>query len=70
MLRSRYKPNFVGLLKTYLVRPAEERQWETCVDTLDPGSGQIAVEGRDGLPGLRDLVVVVVVAENYNEIQE
>ena len=46
----------------YLVWPAKERQWETCVDTLDPGSGQIAVEeGRDGLAGLRDLVVVVVV---------
>ena len=31
------------------------------IDTLDPGSGQIAVEeGRDGLARLRDLVVVVI----------
>ena len=46
----------------YLVRSVKEGQWETSIDTLDPGSGQIAVEeGRDGLAGLRDLVVVVVV---------
>ena len=32
------------------------------IDTLAPGSRQIAVEeGRDGLASLRDLVVVVVV---------
>ena len=44
-----------------ICRKEEEEQGETSVDTLDPGSGQIAVEeGRDGLAGLRDLVVVVV----------
>ena len=32
------------------------------MDTLEPGSRQIAVEeGRDGLAGLGDLVVVVIV---------
>ena len=36
-------------------------QWETSIDTVDPGSRQIAVEeGRDGLAELRDLVVAVV----------
>ena len=36
-------------------------QCEAGINTLDPGSGQIAVEeGRDGLAGLGDLVVVVV----------
>src|SRR5277367_5376658 len=44
-----------------LVRPAKERQWETSIDTLDPGSREIAVEeGRNGPARLRDLVVVVV----------
>ena len=34
---------------------------KTNIDTLDPGSGQIAVEeGRDGLAGLCDLAVVAV----------
>ena len=33
----------------------------TSIDTLDPGSRQIAVqEGRDGLAGLRDPLLVVV----------
>ena len=36
----------------------EKGQRETIIDTLDPGSGQIAVEGRDGLAGLRNVVVV------------
>ena len=41
-----------------------KKDGETSIDTLDPGSGQIAVEeGRDGLAGLHDLVVVVVVCE-------
>ena len=44
----------------YLVWLVKEGQWETSSDTLDPGSGHIAVEeGRDGLAGLRDLVVVI-----------
>ena len=39
----------------------KEGQWETSIDTLDPGSRQIAVEeGRDGLAGLRDLVLIPV----------
>ena len=38
-----------------------KRAGETSIDTLDPGSGQIAVdEGRDSLTGIRDLAVVVV----------
>ena len=52
----------LGLPAHYLVRLVKEGQWETSIDTLDPGSRQIAVEeGRDGLAGLRDPVVVVVV---------
>ena len=38
----------------YLVRSVTEGQWETSIDTLDPGSRQIAVE--EG----RDLVVVLI----------
>ena len=42
--------------------PSVKGQWEASIDTLDPGSRQIAAEeGRDGLAGLCDLVVVVVV---------
>ena len=55
----------------YLVRSVEEGQWKTSIDTMDPGSRQIAVEeGRHGLAGLRDGLaglgdLVVVVAELY-----
>ena len=36
----------------YLVWSAKEGQGETSIDTLNPSSGQIAVEeGRDALPG-------------------
>ena len=46
----------------YLVRSVKEGHWETSINTLDPDSRQIAVEeGRDGLAGLRDLVVVVII---------
>ena len=45
----------------YMVRSVKEGQGKTSIDTLDPGSGQIAVEeGRDDLAGIRDLVVVVI----------
>ena len=45
----------------YLVLSVKEGQKETSIDTLNPGSRQIAVEkGCNGLTGLRDLVVVVV----------
>ena len=51
-----------GSTAHYLIWSVKEGQWETGIDTLDPGSRQIAMgEGRDGLAGLRDLVVVVVV---------
>ena len=51
-----------GSTAHYLIRSVKEGQWETSIDTLDPGSRQIAVEEeRDGLAGLCDLVVVVVV---------
>ena len=44
-----------------MVRAVKEEQEETSIDILDPGSEQNAVEeGRDGLAGLRDLVVVVL----------
>ena len=46
----------------YLVPSAKEGKGEISMNTLVQGSGQIAVmEGRDGLAGLRDLVVAVVV---------
>ena len=46
----------------------KEGQRETSIDTLDPGSRQIAVEeGRDGLAGLRDLVVVVVLNQTMSQ---
>ena len=49
-----------GSTAHYLVRSVKEGRWETSIDTLDPGSRQIAAEeGCDGLAGLRDLVVVV-----------
>ena len=42
---------------------------ETSSDTLDPGLRQIAVEeGRDGLAGLRDLVVVVEGVRNSRDV--
>ena len=45
-------------------------QGETSIDTLDPGSGQIALEeGRDCFAGLRDLVVVVVATDFTKFIQ-
>ena len=48
-----------GSLAHYLARSVKEGQWETSIDTLNSGSGQIAVEeGCDGLAGLLDLVVV------------
>ena len=47
----------------YLVRSVKG-QGEISIDTLDPGSRQIAVEeGRDGLAGLRDLVVAVIITQ-------
>ena len=47
---------------TWFDQYVKEWQGGNNVDTQHPGSGQIAVEEeRDGLAGLRDLVVVVVV---------
>ena len=41
------------------------------MDTLDPGSGQIAVkEGREGLAGLQGRVLVVVVLDSINIISK
>ena len=45
----------------YFARSVKEGQGGISIVTMDPSTGQIAVEeGRDGLAGLRDLVVVVV----------
>ena len=56
-LLGRIDPNWCSRVK--------EGQWEKSIDTVDPGSEQIAVEeGRDALAGLRDLVVVVVIKKS------
>ena len=55
----------LGSIAYYMVRSVKG-QGETNIDTLDPGSRQIAVEeGRNGVAGLRDLVVVIVLLKCY-----
>ena len=55
-------PQKLGSPVHCLIRSVKEGQGKSSIDTLDPGSGQIAVEEEcDGLAELRDLVVVVVV---------